>query len=317
MSFYPYNRKYSENIQTDANKVIVDRAFLAHFQVSAANAVAANTDGVVGLTNLGAAVQHKTTGLTSPAVPRAVRITGNVAGITGTVTVKGTNYNDVAISEDIVANGTTTVEGAKAFKTVSEVELPVQNHTPAAQTETIQVTHKADAAGTITITLTAAGLEGSPLATEVEVELDDAAAVVAGKIADALNAVAAIAALFTLTNGDPATDTVTLTANTPLADDATLAFSFADTDTTGVTVGASTNGTAGVPYDKIKVGWNDKLGLPFKLAHNTVLPGLTFLNNVVEGTDPTVAVSATALESNTIDLNSALNGTIVDSYLIV
>lgn len=316
MSFYPYNRKYSENMQTDAVKTVVDRAFLAHFQVSAAAAVAASVDGAMGLTNLGAAVQHKVTGLTSPAAPRALRITGNVAGITGTVTIKGTNYNDEAISEDIIANGTTTVEGSKAFKAVTEVELPVQNHIPAAQTETIQVTHKADAAGTITMTLTSAGLEGSPLATEIEVELDDTAAIVAGKIADAMNAVAAIAGLFTLDNGED-TDTVTIAAKTPLANDDTLAFSFADTDTTGVTVGASTNGTAGVPYDKIKVGWNDKLGLPFKLAHNTVLYKQTFLNNAVEGTEPTVAFSATALESNTIDLNSALNGTIVDTYLIV
>jgi hypothetical protein len=65
----------------------------------------------------------------------------------------------------------------------------------------------------------------------------------------------------------------------------------------------------------IAVGFGEKLGLPFKLTHNTVLK--TFLNNVVEGTAPTVATSATALESNTISLNSALNGSIVDIYLMI
>jgi hypothetical protein len=67
--------------------------------------------------------------------------------------------------------------------------------------------------------------------------------------------------------------------------------------------------------DTISVGVTDALGLPYKLAHNTVLAA--YLNNTKEGTAPTVAVNATALESNIIDLNSALDGTQVDVYLIV
>ena len=63
------------------------------------------------------------------------------------------------------------------------------------------------------------------------------------------------------------------------------------------------------------IGYGEKLGLPYKLAHNTVLAAC--LGNAKEGTAPTVAVSSTALESNTIDLNSALNGSIVDVYLMV
>jgi hypothetical protein len=64
----------------------------------------------------------------------------------------------------------------------------------------------------------------------------------------------------------------------------------------------------------ISIGWGDKLGLPLKLSHNTVL--FAFLNNTLEGTAPTVTVSSSVLSSNTIDLNSALNGTKVDVYLI-
>lgn len=67
--------------------------------------------------------------------------------------------------------------------------------------------------------------------------------------------------------------------------------------------------------DTISIGVTEKLGLPYKLAQNTVFR--TFLNNILEGTSPTVAVSATALESNTIDLNSALDGHQVDVYLMV
>lgn len=315
---YPFNPFMGQKLKTHGVNEHVDRAFLAHFQVTAADAVALSANGITALTNLGAATQNKTTGITNPAVPRALSIVGNVSGITGTVTITGTNFAGATISEAFTLNGATTVNGNKAFKTITNIALPIQTHTPAAQTETKQVTAGAGtASGTITLTLTAAGLEGSPLATEVEVVQDDTAIQVATKIVAALNAVEAIADLFTLSNVDGTSDTVTITAVAPAADDATLALAFADTDTTGVTMGASTNGTAGVPYDKVSVGWNDKLGLPFKLTHNTVIPGMTYLNNVKEGTDPTVTVSSTAIESNTIDLNSALNGTIVDSYLLV
>ena len=65
----------------------------------------------------------------------------------------------------------------------------------------------------------------------------------------------------------------------------------------------------------VSIGFGEKLGLPFKLPHNTVLAA--YVNNAKEGTTPTVAVSATAVESNTIDLNTALDGHVVDAYLIV
>lgn len=65
----------------------------------------------------------------------------------------------------------------------------------------------------------------------------------------------------------------------------------------------------------VTVGFGDKLGIPYLLDHNTVIR--TCLNNVVESTAPTVAASATAIESNSIDLYSDLDGHIVDVYLIV
>lgn len=307
-----FNPKRGQKIKSDAG-VLVDQAYLAHFQVAADDAVAAGAAGVMALTNLGAATQNIATGLTDPAAPRGLSITGNVSGVAGNVTISGKNYSGESISEVIALSGTSTVSGNKAFKEVEGVALPVQTHTPAAQTETKQVTHKADAAGTITLTLTAAGYAGDPVA--LEVELDDSAVVVAGLIVEALNAQEDFAEMFTASNGE--TDTVTLTAVGPLANDSTLSLAFVDTDTTGVTMGASTNGTAGVPYDTVSVGWNDKLGLPYKLSHNTIIQGMTFLNNTREAVEPTVAVSATAIESNTIDLSTALNGNQVDVYLLV
>ena len=63
------------------------------------------------------------------------------------------------------------------------------------------------------------------------------------------------------------------------------------------------------------VGLGVKLGIPFKLSHNTVLR--TYLDDVIEGTAPTVTVSSTVLSSNTMSLNSALDGSVVDAYLLV
>lgn len=190
-------------LQTDAAGVVVDRAFVAHFQVPAASAAAASATGVHAAVTDTGAQQIITTGLTNPAVPRNVTAT---AGGTGTdikaiqVVVAGINYNDENITETLpafTADTPGTVEGGKAFKAITSVTIPAH-------------------------------------------------------------------------------------------------------DGTGATTA---------------VGFGNKLGLPYKLAHNTV--DAAYLGNAKESTPPTVAVSATALESNTVKLNSALNGSVVDVYLKV
>jgi len=65
----------------------------------------------------------------------------------------------------------------------------------------------------------------------------------------------------------------------------------------------------------VSVGFGDKLGIPYKLPIDTVL--FAALGGTKEGTAPTVAVSTADLESNTVDLNSALNGSAVDVWLVV
>jgi len=417
------------NIKTDVPGISIDRAFLAHFQVSATAAVAASSAGVMSA-NLGVATQTKTTGITDPAVPRALSIVGNVAGITGNVVVTGKNYANEVITETFALNGTTTVQGAKAFKDITGVGLPVQVHTPVAQVETATAagtitiagnasvvvtangmtgspktilvpvvgtlqaetatvvgTIGAAGAGNATVIVTAAGMTGSPVTLAVAVANNDTAAQVAAKIKTDMGLNAGIAAWFTIGGSDAviiltrkaatandttmnvsidngtctgltaaatsanttagvagddasaiagkirvalaadaavialfavsgATDKIIITALTPLANDGTLNIALADGTCTGVTTAAaSANTTAGVPYDIVSVGWNDVLGLPYKLAHNTVLK--TYHDNALEGTAATVTTSTTAIESNTIDLNTALNGKVVDAYMIV
>jgi len=68
--------------------------------------------------------------------------------------------------------------------------------------------------------------------------------------------------------------------------------------------------------DKITVGFGAVIGLPDKLT-DTAQVLCASLNNVREGTHPTVTVSATLLENNTVDLSSALDGTPVKIYYLV
>jgi hypothetical protein len=203
--FYPFNPLLGQLMQTGVEGVSVDRGFLAHFQVSAANAVAADNDAVHAAIACSADTTVTVeTEFTAPAVPRNISATvacataANIKAVQ--VKVTGTNYADEVITEDLPAftAGTAgTVSGNSAFKTVTKVEIPAMN------------------GADVTVT----------------------------------------------------------------------------------------------------IGFGDTLGLPFKLAHNTVL--FAFLDNTKEGTAPTVAVSATDFEGNTIDLNSALAGKVVDAYLIV
>jgi hypothetical protein len=63
-----------------------------------------------------------------PDVPRTVTVKGNAAGIAGNVVVTGTNILDETITDTIALNGTTEVEGIKAFKTVTNINLPVKTN---------------------------------------------------------------------------------------------------------------------------------------------------------------------------------------------
>jgi len=197
MNLYPYNPKLGQKLQTDIKKVNVDAAFIAHIQVPASKAVAASATGVHAAIALTAAVQAVATAITSPAAPRSISVKGNAAGVAGNVVITGTNYAGQVITETIALNGTSAVEGSKAFNTVTKIDLPIETH-----------------AGT----------------------------------------------------------------------------------------------------DTVSVGWGDKLGIPYKLVHNTVL--FAFLGNTKESTAPTVTVDSDEVEKNTVDLNSALNGSVVDIYLL-
>lgn len=194
----PKKVNFGQRAKTSVNGLYVLTKDIVMFSASATNAVAASNTAVHAAVTLIADAKEVTTAITNPAIPRALRIKGNAAGIAGNVVIEGTNYKGESITETIALNEANAVDGTKAFKTVTKITLP-----------------------------------------------------------------------------------------------------------------AKTN----VSGDTVSIGFCDKLGLPYLLSENTVLRA--YLSNALEATAPTVTVSATAIESNTVLLNSALNGTAVNVYLMV
>lgn len=115
------------------------------------------------------------------------------------------------------------------------------------QVETAVVVGTITTAGNATLTLTAAGMTGSPIALSVALALDDDAAAVAAKFRAALEANAVIAAYFTIGGEDA---DVVLTRRESRANDATMNLAYADDTSDGLTEDAtSDNTTAGVAGD--------------------------------------------------------------------
>lgn len=67
-----------------------------------------------------------TTGITNPAVPRAVSVTGNQATCTGNLVVAGFNQFGEAITDTIAISGTSTVAGVKAFARITSITVPTR-----------------------------------------------------------------------------------------------------------------------------------------------------------------------------------------------
>jgi hypothetical protein len=74
------------------------------------------------------AVQTITAGITNPDFPRTVTAKGNASGITGNVVVTGKNAAGATITDTIALNAATEVEGVKAFKEVTSIQLPIKTN---------------------------------------------------------------------------------------------------------------------------------------------------------------------------------------------
>lgn len=92
------------------------------------------TKAAIALT--ASAQEGVTAGITQPDFPRILTVKGNASGIAGDVVIHGTNFADAEISDTIALNGATEVVGAKAFKTVTSIDYPVETN---AGTDTVSI----------------------------------------------------------------------------------------------------------------------------------------------------------------------------------
>ena len=105
--------------------------------------------------------------------------------------------------------------------------------------------------------------------------------------------------------GETITESFTPTADTP----DTLVGAKAFASVTSVAVPAQDGDSV-----TVDVGFGQLIGLPYKLDKKRVI--LT-LNDGVVDTAPTLAISASALEGNTVDFNGSLDGSVMDMSIIV
>lgn len=126
------NRYFGE-LCTDVYGITVDKGSIAHIELSAAQAVAASTTGLIDKLALGAAATTVTTFGNAMPYPRNLTIVASAAQ-TGDAVITGTNIADKVITETLTIDGSTPVIGTLAFKTVTKVVLPIK-----AGTETVSL----------------------------------------------------------------------------------------------------------------------------------------------------------------------------------
>src|SRR3990172_4956329 len=258
------------------------------------------------------AQQVITTGISSLDRPRRITATagGTAADIKAiTVTIVGLGAKGEAVTEVLPAftvNTAGTVTGVQVFSTVTSVTIPAHDGTGA--------TTSIGAAGAPAVAATA-GILAAVTDTGVQQVITtglntpevprNITATAGGTAAD----IKAIQVIVAGTNAEDQAITETLPVFTENSA-TTVVGAKAFKTVTSVTIPAHDGVLA-----TTAIGFGEVLGLPDKLTHNTVL--YAFANDTKEGTAPTVTVSSTAVESNTFDLNTALNSQVVDLYYLV
>lgn len=306
MTRYPYTPQAGQTIRgAGANP---KTAFIAHYQESP------TADGVAELN--AAITDDATIQIILDAITDPNDLDGGASVVTATaggtaadikaiqVVVHGTDAADSSVNETLpafTANTAGTVTGSQVFKTITKIVIPAHDGTGA--------TTSVGVAGDVDAILPAETDQGTTLTiTELDNQPDVPRAIsaTAGGTAGDIKAVQV-----ELTGEDYEDSTITetldaFTVNT--AGTVTGAKAFKKVTRVEIPVHDGTAATT-------SIGDSDILGLPHKLATNTVL--FAALDGTREGTAPTVTVSATDVESNTVDLNSALDGDQVDVWYLV
>lgn len=123
MGYAPIDQNQEHRITTD-EKSNIDRAFIAHYTIAAADAVAADDDFILTSTALTGAVQNKTTFANALTIPRFLTVVSDNAATTGNIIITGLDGNGDTITSTLALNGTTPVNGTKAFYKITNIALP-------------------------------------------------------------------------------------------------------------------------------------------------------------------------------------------------
>lgn len=126
-------KKYLK-VYTDVKGLAVAKKTIAELKYIAAQAIASSAAGVhASIATNASTLTTVTTAITAPPCARNITATvgGTDANIKATqVIITGTNINDEVITESLPAFTVDTagiVSGAKAFKTVTKIEIPAQD----------------------------------------------------------------------------------------------------------------------------------------------------------------------------------------------
>ena len=196
------------------------------------------------------------------------RATPTSSSVTGTVQI-GANNSSVAFPTADVAYTVRAIFAGSGDTFTLDTETNTVSGATAwvagvAQVETATAAGTISAAGNASVTVTAAGMTGTPKTLSVAVANTDTAATWAGKVRTALAADADVSALFTTSGTTTAiiltrkpTSTFTVSGGTLglyAADDATLNVALANDTCTGTTAAATSNDTtAGVITSGVKI----------------------------------------------------------------
>ena len=267
-------------------------------------AAALATGGVRAAVTDTGAQQVITTGIVGLDRPRRITATagGTAADIKAiTCTVVGVDPKGVALTEVLPAftvNTAGTVTGVKVFARVTSITIPAHDGTGATTSFSAA---GAPAVANTTGILAAVTDTGAQQVITTGLNTPEVprniTATAGGTGAD----IKAIQVIVAGTNAEGVAITETLAAFT-VNTAGTVASVKAFATVTSVTIPAHDDVGA-----TTAIGFGEILGLGARYARKSVIA--TYLADVLEGTAATVAVSATAIESNTIDLNSSLDST--------
>lgn len=320
---YPYNFKKGQTIQTDVSDVSCDRSFLAHFQVPA------NKATVAAVNAIHAAKTNPAINVAASAVIKAASAETDILTITETVALGATanalNVLLTTAADDVLAvtktDGTKTINIALAKTTAANnaaaaIQVAIRALTTVGGISVAAVT--CTAGGNWDTAAVATGETGSVAFSGGLSPVDEITTGITNP-----NIPRNITATTDGTAGDIKAVQVII-EGTNYLDEAITETLPAFTENNKTTV---VGNKAFKTVTKIKIpahdglgattaiGYGEKLGLPYLLPYNTVLKAA--FDNTAEANAPTVTTSLTAIESNTIDFDSALNSKILDAYLIV